>query len=248
MPSSGNHNADILRRQIKYKNQDRHLGSGRHADVFSHKTRPDSVIKIVSLPDMRKDSTIAFIEYISQNGRAASNPYFPRVYNIRSYESEKGKDFIVMEMERLFPFSPHSVEEVLALGEQMFYDFEVGYRRIKRSHWNTQLSDKVSDPTLKVRYNEHDIEGISHYLINCLAAHLISASKTVNRFRNHIRKYSGMIVNIKDPKLKEAIMVLRGIMRSDIGGENDLTISNVMLRRGPTGAQLVFTDPIGTLY
>jgi hypothetical protein len=46
-----------------------------------------------------------------------------------------------------------------------------------------------------------------------------------------------------DPPLRDAVAIMKRIIRSKAGGA-DLHSENVMVRRGPTGVQLVFTDPM----
>jgi hypothetical protein len=49
---------------------------------------------------------------------------------------------------------------------------------------------------------------------------------------------------IKDPRLKEAMIILRSLIKNDHDVAADIHDGNVMVRRGPGGPQLVLTDPV----
>ena len=49
---------------------------------------------------------------------------------------------------------------------------------------------------------------------------------------------------IKDKKLKEAILIIRNFLEKFPNFDEDLHSGNVMVRFGPGGPQLVFTDPV----
>jgi hypothetical protein len=205
---------------LKYK------GGGVYAHVYAHKKRPGSVLKVgkysTRLPE--EDAYLGYINLLANNDRMASNPYFPRVYDVKiyPYESEyaRTKEWTgeyVVEMEELQSIEDLSVEEVNMLGNRMF------------KYWKQRGSE------------------IAHDMFSYLPSNMQIPAALIAMIREAVNQYSStdFEYQIKDKKLTEAVMLLRELISKGYI-EEDLHINNVMIRRTSVGPQLVITDPVKT--
>lgn len=70
------------------------------------------------------DSYFHFIKYITDNKLADNNPFFPRVYSIKTNVDKRGMKQPVYQMEKLIPFSEIDQDLLIAYGNRIFLDFE----------------------------------------------------------------------------------------------------------------------------
>lgn len=132
------------------------IGQGAFGSVFSHKNRPNSVIKVGRAyeADNQRDGYLNYIESILINDRMSSNPYFPRVYNLKTYKNGS----YVIEVEKLQRLDQFDIEMLHAAGRQMFthwpetnqMDSFNAARRISEMIWDALThTNYVKDEQLK---------------------------------------------------------------------------------------------------
>lgn len=73
----------------------------------------------------------------------------------------------------------------------------------------------------------------------------VSSYALLHAMQKAIGNYNQVTTYIKDPKLKHALILLRGLVK-DNDVLQDIHAGNVMIRRGPGGPQLVLTDPVSS--
>lgn len=109
------------------------LGSpGAYGAAYEHKKRPGTVLKVGKFYDSPfEDGYLSFVQSILKANRSASNPYLPRIYSVKIYRAKpvKAKDGemytpmggqYVIEMERLHKLDELSKEELIAIAERIF--------------------------------------------------------------------------------------------------------------------------------
>ena len=214
------------------------LGSGRYATAFSTPEEPGTVRKIVgpmNEREFREDAYFKYIQMMAKNDRFTSNPYFPRIYDVQvkkfPLEPNDPTTFYdyayAVDMERLHPITTRadlSPEEARMLGNKMFNDWE----RIAAEHIKDHTIER--DRGKKVNWDQVLISFMYEF------------------FDNSFRPKKKSSTIFKDPHLKQAVLLLRSMLRKSRaeGGPMffDLHSGNTMIRRGPGGPQLVFTDPV----
>ena len=111
-------------------------------------------------------------------------------------------------------------------------------------------------------YEKRDTEHNRHLQIEKLTSHKTLSSKelavmserllgrsveTFSEFADYIDEAAGintkLIDELKDPLFKEALRAIAWLS-NEHGSSVDIHDDNVMIRRGPTGPQLVITDPL----
>lgn len=99
------------------------LGGGAFADVYQHKNRPGMVMKVGVIGHGR-DGYYAFLNHIFRNQRMQSNPYLPRVYNIKTYQVKPNRVEYVIELERLDTLMSTDAEGIQNMGHRLFKDYD----------------------------------------------------------------------------------------------------------------------------
>ena len=204
------------------------LGTGSFATVIAQHNKPGVVLKMGTATSVKSDAYYQYITRVIKNERAASNPYLPRVYRVKQYMQTT----YVIEMERLDRFEHLDNEELLAIGDKMFFNFEEEVRtRIRNSKGMTGRTKQRRNHMIDIKINISDER--KHYQVeNCLLEKL-----------QDVFGDGGDVVNIRDPKLKEAVMIVKNAMSVN-DSLLDIEARNIMIRRTSTGPQLVITDPI----
>lgn len=221
------------------------LGSGMFGAAFSTPTEPGSVRKVVGPIDVTKLEYDAYFQYVTaltKNDRTMSNPFFPRIFDIevREYQ-QKSKhktdysDYVyAVDMERLHEFATLSEEEAKTIGHNLFHDFE-----------RIAVIRKEPQPAPEIQAVPHP-HAFREAIINLL---MDVVSSGAGQFGGHARdriagrRGSARRVLIKDPKLKQAVMLINRIRRRG-GFFNDISRHNIMVRRSRGAPQIVFTDPL----
>lgn len=196
------------------------IGGGAFGTAFQHESRPGEVTK-TSKPtkDLTGDGYYKYISTILKNNRMQSNPYFPKIYGMKVYQTPDEWYFYVVKMEKLYPLTDLSEDEMAAIVEKTLH-----IKHFTPDDASASLNDV--DETLRKVIATIE-RGIGH--------------GNHQNFPN--KRDVTALTNIKDPQLKQAVMVSKQFTRS---GEhnNDIHSANVMFRRTQHGAQLVITDPL----
>lgn len=194
------------------------LGSGLYANVIQNDNHPNEVTKISNAIDsLSKDGYFLFLTSIVKNERLQSNPYLPKIYNIKIYKNADSKYYYVLTMEKLFPVRQLNDHEVEAILDRAFH-----IKGSKKSGNHNQ-----SDPM--------------RILLTSIDSALMAPKEF---YLDSVKNQSAnSMTNIKDPSLKQALMIIKKFIRDD-KAINDIHDGNVMFRRTSVGAQLVITDPL----
>jgi hypothetical protein len=202
------------------------LGSGSFGTVERHENLPQgSVVKYGTVSgDIRYDGYVNFLTQISRSDRMARNPYLPRIYSVKIMDERKYS----VVMEELKPFNELRAEEYEAMAERMFGGLDNILRLLPNRLANRIRKDRNRDKGSRSRAEHAEAK-----------AYMDAIPAVLNWMVGDRIKLDA----ITDPKLKEAIMITKKIVKLN-GGISDLSMSNIMVRRGPTGAQLVITDPL----
>lgn len=221
-------NAKAIGKDFGQKDQ-KEIGSGMFADVFSTSQEPGTVRKISTVPvdNLKQDAYFQYVSMIAKNDRMSSNPYFPKVFNIqvRSFyrkdfteQQNLGVEYVyATDMERLLPFDTLSSEEARMLGNKIFYDFEKKDRPGRtgsgsnKYDYRDELTDRIDDT-----FDEDFWSG----------------------------KPSRLATVVKDRYYKQALMLIKGMISKNDRMRMDMHSENIMIRRGPGGPQIVITDPV----
>lgn len=218
-PQSGSSVKDRLRVKSGNNNLE-FIGKGRLGSVYKHKKRPGTVLKVGRLPfGVDEDGYLAYLMAIFKNNRMASNPYFPRVYDLRIIDHSKSRsmsdDEYVAEIEELYSFDDLSPDELNAIGDKIFHDWQ----GIKDRNY---IVDRSSD--------------LSSNLAVTIQSML--ANRSDDEFLSQVR----------DKHFIQAIAIISNISKK-AGGKTgiypDIVTQNLMVRRTPVGPQLVLSDPLG---
>lgn len=107
---------------IKNSDTTQKIGSGVHADVFIRPTRPGTVVKMANVRDINNDG---YYQYITQVSKLAqSNPFFPRIYNIKFIKSSASntndKGTLAVEIEKLVPLETLTKGQTAAVRGMLF--------------------------------------------------------------------------------------------------------------------------------
>lgn len=184
------------------------VGSGSHAEVGVHKNRPYDATK-VSVPKSGRldgDGFYNFIKELAKDDSMASNPYFPRVYNLNAYTNDESDSFVA-RMEKLIPMSDLNVKQVDAI-----------LRRIV----DRDVED--SFPEIKQMGDEERKNHLIQQVLNMIRGRRTHAVPKDTHFNQALDKIN--------------------MLKQDHRGHIDWSVDNMMARRTPHGAQLVFSDPL----
>lgn len=201
------------------------IGGGSYARTFGSDANPGTVTRVTrTVQDTKKDSYFKYLSAIAKSDRIQRNPYFPKIYSIKIIPDKHGNQMYSVDMERLLNFETLSAEECVMLGERMFFNFAgfaKEYVARRKEIMPSQHRDAVSMKS----------KGTAGFVL------LKAIEKCIN-YGEQVATY------VKDPRLKEAMMILRDLIKKDHDVSPDIHDGNVMVRRGPGGPQLVLTDPV----
>jgi hypothetical protein len=220
------------------------LGSGKYATAFSTEQEPGTVRKISNIMDQnefRNDAYFKYIQMLAKNDRFTSNSYFPKIFDVQVKQiplkpnsPDTYYDYAyAVDMERLHSLEDAdslSQKEGRMLGNKIFHDFE----RTMRHH--------IKNNTIRTnRPKVHPKEEPKH--TNWVGALMDTIDVVIDSVHT-----SNTATIIKDVEFKKAMLLLRSLrQKTKSAGSHmffDLHSGNIMVRRGPGGPQLVFTDPV----
>ncbi len=201
------------------------IHGGGSARTYIDNDEPGTATRITrKVEDVKQDSYFKYISAIAKSDRIQRNPFFPKIYGVQVLGDKQGNQMYKVEMERLLDFDTLSAEECVMLGERLFFNFAgfaKEYVARRKEVVPSQHRDKVS---LKSK-------GTAGFV-------LLKAMEKCCTYGESVATY------IKDPKLKEAMIILRDLIKKDSDVSPDFHDGNIMVRRGPGGPQLVLTDPV----
>lgn len=189
-------------------------GGGKYSHVYELPKEVNSVVKVARHPaDDIKRD--GYYNYI-KTVMAMDNPYFPKVDEIKRFKSPDGKEFFSVRMEKLNNMAQLSTKEIQAFYSRAFT------RPVSDEEVVTMTKQIVSPMRRKEAGDKVWVLAMTEFIENCVED------------PDEAKK-------IADPQLKQAVDVLRMFMKHGYMG--DIHPENIMFRRTPYGAQLVFTDP-----
>lgn len=225
-----------VKQSVRLRHSPKMVGQGRHGDVYD--TNPHTVTRIGTPRDL-SDAHTRYIKTIAQNDRMSSNPYFPRVYKHKTHQYYNPRDIhdpeilTSMEVEKLIPWTDLSSEELLRVGEMAYGPYFLQELRLYTQSCDVvrarQYRKKISD----VNQQNKNISKPGEIIY-------VLTDMLTNSLNNYMDRKT--TVNIADPQLKQAIILLKSIKRK--GSYGDINMYNIMFRRTPYGVHLVFTDPL----
>lgn len=178
-----------------------------------------------------------------------SNPYLPKIYSVNLYKIYKLNEpyyFYRLRMEKLYPLTTLSTPELQQIVDKAFYitsrpsagsKMDLGKVKMKDEHTPTTIRNGKETPTGKTdEYNKTE-------LLTMVIDTIDGALEYRNYSGNIINHSIDNTVNIKDPKLKHAIFIIKNLLRAG-GVINDIHGDNLMFRRTSIGPQLVILDPL----
>jgi hypothetical protein len=212
------------------------LGAGAFGDVYGYDKDPGTAEKISNLERVKslsRDAYYLYLDMLSHNERMQNNPFFPKVYSLKSWKDTHGRVMYDVKMEKLQPLNVLSSEQIITMGERYFTNFDNKFntalkRKIQLKTYTRPRSDKpLSD--LQKTMNEN---AFKYAAMQAVASCLDESIK------------GEVTTHIKDSLLRQAMVLIRGILIRKEGRLNDIHDNNIMVRLSPSGPQLVITDPV----
>lgn len=193
------------------------LGRGTDAGVLDT-GKPGEVTK-VSKPKVntQQDGYNLFIKEIFNSREMQDNPYFPKIYKIKNNFDRYGKMSYKMNMEKLYPITDLSVEELDAILERITIANLIKYKK---------------DQILQYRNSDFESTALQPKDLASIISDVIDSS------------LEGYLSIIKDRELKRALTLIINLRKKYPKMINDIKPANLMFRRTSVGAQLVVIDPV----
>lgn len=113
---------DFKRPFVPRKTHDEKSHYGTFARVRDDKKDPHMVIKNDTSPQNRPDNYNKFINELIKKDLINQNIHFPRVYNIQKIKGKWNQFIFKYQMEKLYPMTSLSIDEMLTLIEQVTGD------------------------------------------------------------------------------------------------------------------------------
>lgn len=200
------------------------LGSGHYSTAKANKD-PHLITKYKkNFSDTEKDPYWEYVDMVINN-KLWENPYFPRIYKKHTYVDQKNQKLPKVEMEKLDGSATLNKKEVEYLIEKIVDPSSNLFSENVKSHFP---EDKWYP------YN------MTRIICRIIMANVIGFKKASVYAEG---KEIDIDTRIKDTKLIQAIKALIEFRKYHPTASVDLHTGNVMVRRGPTGVQLVLTDP-----
>lgn len=216
------------------------LGQGSYANVYARDNDPGAVDKVAKpispverdgpgkgLSDgLENDAYYKYLKLITTNDRMSSNPYFPKIFDLKTFKGNDGRYTYEVNMEKLHRLTTLSLEEVKMIGDNLF----TNYRAVVKDSIEALAPGGIETED-KEMIKQITKRGHLEALSNCI--------------QGAIENQSEPATYIKDQKLKQAVMLIRGLVKKTHPHMiNDAHVGNIMVRRGPFTPQLVLTDPV----
>ena len=157
----------------------------------------------------------------------SANPCFPKVYSVKVYQDAEGKTTYTANIEKLLKLKTLELPELKMIGNKYFTDYDYQVKQMMKAH-------DLPNATQKGAYEDA-------YKQIVYQIHL----ETLTNLIDHAIGYnSNPATNVKDTHLKQAIVLIRRMVKTSPEMTQDMHIDNAMIRRGPFAPQLVITDPV----
>ncbi len=205
------------------------VGSGHFAKVGNQRTKPHEVFKVGTTHNdapLEDDGYFNYAKMIANSEKAQQNPYFPRIYSVKSFMHTYDKPSYHVRMERLQPLSELPLEVLESMMKRMF-------------HPQALQADGLTSEQRRIRHNlekgtnPDELEEINRENLYDHMSLLLARVVTE----------PAQMALIKDPMLKQAMMFIRTLHQKGVG-DIDIHEENLMFRPTPHGPQLVITDPL----
>ncbi len=224
------------------------LGAGFFATAYANAQEPGTAIKVAKpFSVLKNDPYFKYVSTLAKHKEGADNRYFPKIYDVKVFKDPEGLYTYSVDMERLQPFSSLSTDEMLQIGNHIFYGFD---QMIADANEKKKLMKK-HDVNAKRQHTDprpHD----KKYSIKDTESYQWAISRAMMRgIATCLGPNADPATNIKDSELKRALVILRSIIKAsatetETGKQraHDIHQGNIMVRRGPFMPQLVITDPL----
>jgi hypothetical protein len=206
------------------------LGGGAYADAYASEKDPGSVDKVAKpseINSLSSDAYYQFLDMLSRNDRIANNPFFPKIHKLETFRGKDGKYTYRVNMEKLSPLKTLSTEEAVRIGTELFAEYGPAHKAM-RKNYGIKPTRPSEDPEQDDQGHNKHFAAI-YILAECFQQALYSDGPPTNILNSH---------------LKQAITLLRNILKKRQSFAPDLHAGNLMVRRGPFAPQIVITDPI----
>lgn len=211
------------------------LGRGAFSRAETHPNLPPGMIVRYGRAGgaAKYDGYLNWLKQLVKGERMASNPYLPRIYNIKFIDESQ----YVIIMEKLNDFKTASSAEIEAIGDLAFGQ---GGNLLQTLlyHSPRHVTEGYQDSDERIKRRKYSSEEQREEAIQRNKNEFIRAA--FPKMLQNVVEGNVSTDVISDDALKEAL--------SFIGdaefGAKDMHNGNIMIRRGPTGAQLVITDPL----
>lgn len=82
--------------------------------------------------DLENDGYFRYIKYVVDNNLAQSNPFFPRVYGLKTFTDKNGRSRYSIKLEKLENFDNVSINELQNLAKQLFKNYDELIQNVKK--------------------------------------------------------------------------------------------------------------------
>lgn len=140
------------------------------------------------------DGYYNYIKYVVDNKIAESNPFAPRVYDVKTVTDIAGKFKYSIKMERLAPIDSFDNEVVYQIGKRLYGEYFYSYVR----------KNKVRDEGIPVPELTHTLKALSYLIRDNCYGKISSKNKKLNQLCNTIQglaKDTGAILDIHSGNL-----------------------------------------------
>lgn len=212
------------------------LGAGAFGHVYGYNKDPGTAEKISNperVKSLSDDAYYLYLDMLSHNERMQNNPFFPKVYSLKTWKDKIGRVMYDVKMEKLQPLNVLSSEQIIVMGKRYFTNFENKFNAaLKREiQWKAYTRPR-SDKPLSDSQKDMNEDALKNAATRAIASCLDESIK------------EGVTTHIKDSLLRQAMVLIRGILIRKEDKMNDIHANNIMVRLSPSGPQLVITDPV----
>jgi hypothetical protein len=194
------------------------IGAGWQSIAYAHTNHPNMIAKTINIHG-DNDPVFQFIRVAKNN---SSNPYFPKIFKIKRYNSsDLDTDERDEQMLDIAPkeFTPERRDEMLFCTMERLQETD--------SINSDELFKLMSSIGINIQFEK---KNPSEVLSN-----LFSDAVSRKRIRN----------NTTDNNLKQAMRLMEPLFNKY---HPDLHLKNIMLRKTQNGYHMVFIDPLSDLF
>lgn len=167
--SINDHDYNALKDERAQNLIDKKENSGAYGKVIHDKTDPHMVKKSNYLPVVnleKNDGYFSYIKKIVDDDLASSNPYFPRVYDIKTFTDSFGEQRYRIQLEKLISLDDIDEKDLYHLMARSFPNFKINFKENKYN-LNDTIDDYLNN---RHKFNTESVD-----------PHLISALEVINK-------------------------------------------------------------------